>query len=166
MWLLEHLCRACTSPSYARWGIPSKHIFAVLFNGTICVNMKLHFHPVYHLCFMNDLDFNAVTEFTVAGDDTTGTFIMPDETTCWNWGQYASKDTWDLIGLGGPALNGVAYPTANSLKQAPESIAEKTKKALNHMAPYINQSSSERSSTFTMKGFLKGDTIVFLLLAT
>lgn len=73
--------------------------------GNICVNLKTHFHPVYHLGFMNDLDSNAVAEFTVTSDAPKESLIIPDSTTCWNWAQHASKDTWDLIGLGGPEIH-------------------------------------------------------------
>ena len=29
---------ACTSPSYARWGLPSKNVLAVFYNGRMCLN--------------------------------------------------------------------------------------------------------------------------------
>ena len=142
-----------TSSSYARWGMPSKHIFAVMYNGNICINMKNHFHPVYHLQFMNDIDSN---QFTAAADLTTVPRIIPNTSACWNWAQQASKENWDMIGLGGPAFTAIAYPTAKSLSQAPESTAEKTKKALNFLGPYINNSLAEREIFYIYyEGLLK-----------
>ena len=49
---------ACTSPSYARWGIPSEYILTVFYNGGMCINIKQHFYPVYHLSFMNNIAVN------------------------------------------------------------------------------------------------------------
>ena len=134
---------ACTSPSYTRWGLPSKHILAVFYHGRICLNMKQHFHPVYHLQFMNDIAIDATADFTVMSDvphDVKHT----DATTCWNWAQKTSHESWEIVGLGGTAFSALAYPTAKSNSNAPESIAEKTKKAINFIVPYINSSLEER----------------------
>lgn len=144
---------ACTSSSYARWGMPSKHIFAVMYNGNLCVNMKNHYHPVYHLQFMTDIDS---IQFNAGADLTTVPQIIPNTSACWNWAQQASKENWDMIGLGGPTFTAMAYPTARSISQAAESTAESTKKALNFLAPYINNSLAEREFFYIYyEGLLK-----------
>ena len=131
---------ACTSPSYARWGIPSKHIFAVFYDGGMCINMKQHFHSVYHLPFMNDIAVNLVADFTATADIQNGQAFSTDSTTSWNWAQQTSSDSWELIGLGGAEFSSVAHPTARSISKAPESSIERTKKAINYLVPYINNS--------------------------
>ena len=135
---------ACTSSSYARWGIPSKHIFAVFHDGAICFNMKQHFHPVYHLQFMNDIAVETVPDYTVASDLPNGEMRLTDSTACWNWAQKSTEESWKLIGLGGKMYQDVAYPTVKSISQASESIAEKIKKSVNFIVPYINNSKEER----------------------
>ena len=147
---------ACTSPSYARWGLPSKHIIAVFYHGRICLNMKQHFHPVYHLHFMNDVAIDAVADFTVMSDVPHDTVKHTDATTCWNWAQKISHESWEIIGLGGTAYKALAYPTAKSNSNAPESIAEKTKKAINFIVPYVNSSLEEREIFYLYyEGLLK-----------
>ena len=147
---------ACTSPSYARWGLPSKHIIAVFYHGRICLNMKQHFHPVYHLHFMNDVAIDAVADFTVMSDVPHDTVKYTDATTCWNWAQKISHESWEIIGLGGTAYKALAYPTAKSNSNAPESIAEKTKKAINFIVPYVNSSLEEREIFYLYyEGLLK-----------
>ena len=54
---------ACTSLSYAQWGIPSKHIISVFHGGNLRIHMKQHFHPVYHLQFMNDIGEGSIQDF-------------------------------------------------------------------------------------------------------
>lgn len=135
---------ACTSSSYARWGMPSKHIFAIFHDGAICFNMKQHFHPVYHLQFMNDIAVTAVSDYTVASDVPNGLMMSTDSTACWNWAQKSTEESWRLVGLGGEMYHDVAYPTVKSISQASESIAEKTKKSVNFIVPYINNSREER----------------------
>ena len=135
---------ACTSPSYARWGIPSKHIFAVFIDGSICMNMKQHFHPVYHLEFMNGIADSLVPDFTATGDIPNNSVIFTDTSTRWNWGEEESHASWEIVGLGGAAYSSAAHPTAKSISTAPESIAERTKKALNYSAPFINKYEEER----------------------
>ena len=88
---------ACTSPSYARWGIPSKHIFAVFYDGGMCINMKQHFHPVYHLPFMNDIAVNLVADFTATADIQNGQAFSTDSSTSWNWAQQISSASWELV---------------------------------------------------------------------
>ena len=147
---------ACTSPSYARWGIPSKHIFAVFYDGGMCINMKQHFHPVYHLPFMNDIAVNLVADFTATAYIQNGQAFSTDSTTSWNWAQQTSSDSWELIGLGGAEFSSVAHPTARSISKAPESSIERTKKAINYLVPYINNSLEERKVFFLYyEGVLK-----------
>ena len=134
---------ACTSPSYARWGIPSKHIFALFYDGSISINMKQHFHPVYHLQFMNNIAVDSVSHYTVASDIPNGKRQSIGPLVSWNWAQGASDAAWELIGLGGEEYRGAAHPTAKSISEAPESKAEKTKKALNYVGPFINNSIEE-----------------------
>lgn len=147
---------ACTSPSYARWGIPSKHILAVFIDGGICLNMKQHFHPVYHLQFMNDIAENMIAEFSATSDVTNGAINWTDSTTTWNWAQKTSHQSWEAIGLGGHSYNSVAHPSVKSISQARESVAEKTKKAINFIVPYINNSKDEREIFYLYyEGLLK-----------
>ena len=136
---------ACTSPSYARWGIPSKHILAVFCDGSITINMKQHFHRVYHLQFMNDIAVDSVADYSVASDIPNGPLKSIDSTACWDWAQKTSEESWDIIGKGGNPYRSVAYPSATSITNAPESITEKTKKAINFVVPYINNSVEERA---------------------
>ena len=136
---------ACTSSSYARWGIPSKHILAVFYDGSITINMKQHFHPVHHLQFMNDIAVNSVADYFVTSDIPNGAHKTIDSTACWNWAQKTSEETWNSVGMGGSSYRGVAYPSATSITHAPESISEKTKKAIHFVVPYINKSVEERA---------------------
>lgn len=135
---------ACTSPSYARWGIPSKHIWAVFIDGSICINMKQHFNPVYHLPFMNDIAEETMADYSVTSDVPNDSVSLTDQSTYWNWAQKTSEEVWEKDGLGGEAFNSVAHPSAKSISHAPESLAEKTKKALHFIAPYINNCVEER----------------------
>lgn len=135
---------ACTSPSYARWGTPSKHILAVFHDGNIRINMKQHFHPIYHLPFMNDIGDGSILDYSVMSDVSRSRVRMTDATTIWNWALKSSSAAWGDVGLGGESLKSIAYPNARSVSQAPEKIAEKTKKAINFIVPYINNSQEER----------------------
>lgn len=147
---------ACTSSSYSRYGIPSKHIFAVFYDGAICLNMKLHFHPVYHLQFINDIADELSAGFTVTADIKKDSVILTDSTTCWNWAQQESFDSWERIGLGGAAYDSVAHPTAKSISTAPESITEKIKKAINFIVPFVKNSVEEREIFYLYyEGLLK-----------
>lgn len=147
---------ACTSPSYSRWGIPSKHILAVFYDGLLCINMKQHFHPVYHLPFMNNIAVDAIRDYTVASDLPNGAKRSTDSTACWNWAQKTSEESWKIIGLGGRPYQDVAYPTLKSMSQSSESISEKTKKSINFIVPYINNSREERDIFYLyFEGLLK-----------
>ena len=147
---------ACTSPSYARWGLPSKHILAVFYNGRICLNMKRHFHPVYHLLFMNDIAIDTVDDYTVMSDIPYDKVKYTDPTTCWNWAQKTSHESWGIVGLGGTEYTAIAYPSAKSNSKAPESVAERTKKAVNFIVPYVNNSLEEREIFYLYyEGLLK-----------
>lgn len=147
---------ACTSPSYARWGIPSKHIFAVFYNGGMCLNLKQHFHPVYHLPFMNDIALNLVADFTATADIQNGPAFSTDSSTSWNWAQQTSLASWETIGLGGAEFSSVVHPTARFISKAPESSIERTKKAINYLVPYINNSVEERKMFYLYyEGVLK-----------
>ena len=147
---------ACTTSSYARWGLPSKHILAVFYHDRICLNMRQHFHPVYHLQFMNDIAVDAIADYTVMSDIPHDVVKHTDATTCWNWAQKTSHEPWEKIGLGGTAYKALAYPSAKSNSNAPESIAEKTKKAINFIVPYINSSLEEREIFYLYyEGLLK-----------
>ena len=138
---------ACTSSSYARWGIPSKHIFALFYDGSISINMKQHFHPVYHLQFIDDIAVDSVALHTVSSDIPNGNRQSIGPLVSWNWAQVASASAWELVGLGGEEYRAAAHPSAKSVSEAPESKAEKTKKALHYIAPFIN-SSIEESQIF------------------
>jgi hypothetical protein len=106
--------------------------------------MKQHFHQVYHLPFMSDIAENTVADYSVTSDVPNNAVRLADQTTCWNWAQKTSHEVWEERGLGGEAFITVAHPSAKSISQVPESIAEKTKKALHFIAPYINGSVEER----------------------
>jgi hypothetical protein len=114
---------ACTSPSYARWGLPSIHILAGFEDGNICINLKQQFHPVYHFKYINDINDDAIADYTVMSDVPNSVVKFTSVTTKWNWAQQTSWEKWKTIGLGGDAYGAVAYPTAKSISQAPESIA-------------------------------------------
>ena len=147
---------ACTSPSYARWGIPSKHILSVFHDGNLRINMKQHFHPVYHLQFMNDIGEGSISDYSVTSDVSHSRVPFTDSTTCWNWAQKSSAGVWGNVGLGGELLKSIAYPNPRSISRAPESVAEKTKKAIHFMTPYINNSQEEREIFFLYyEGLLK-----------
>ena len=147
---------ACTSSSYARWGIPSKHIFAVFYDGAICLNMRLHFHPVYQLQFMNDIADELSAGFNVTADIKNDSVVLTDSTTCWNWAQLESFVSWERIGLGGAAYDSVAHPTAKSINTTPESTAEKIKKAINFIVPFVKNSVEEREIFYLYyEGLLK-----------
>ena len=77
-----------------------------------------------------------------------------DATTCSNWAQKTSHEPWEKIGLGGIAYKALAYPSAKSNSNAPESIAEKTKKAINFIGPYVNSSLEEREIFYLHYGGL------------
>lgn len=147
---------ACTSPSYARWGIPSKHILSVFIDGNLRLNMKQHFHPVFHLQFMNDIGENSFTDHSIMSDISHPEVRNTDLSTCWNWAQKSSSASWENVGLGGESLKSIARPSARSISQAPESVAEKTKKAFNFIMPYINNNQEEREIFFLYyEGLLK-----------
>ena len=147
---------ACTSPSYARWGIPSKHILSVFHDGSLRINMKQHFHPVYHLQFMNDIGENSFSDHSIMSDVSHDQVRLTDSSTCWNWAQKTFSAAWKNMGLGGESLKSFAHPSAKSISQAPESVAEKTKKAFNFIMPYINNSQEERQIFFLhYEGLLK-----------
>jgi hypothetical protein len=105
---------------------------------------------------MNDVAIDAVADFTVMSDVPHDTVKHTDATTCWNWAQKISHESWEIIGLGGTAYKALAYPTAKSNSNAPESIAEKTKKAINFIVPYVNSSLEEREIFYLYyEGLLK-----------
>ena len=157
---------ACTSPSYARWGMPSKHIYAVFYDGSMCMNMKQHFHPVYHLQFMNNIADSLVSDFTATSDIPNKSVIFTDKSTRWNWGQDESHAAWELVGLGGAAYSSAAHPTVKSISTAPESISERTKKAFNYCAPFINKYEEERDIFYLYyEGLLRRCEHCFIILS-
>ena len=118
--------------------------------------MKQHFHPVYHLQHMNDIAFNAIEDYTVMSDILYDKVKYTDATTCWNLAQKTSYESWGVIGLGGTEYHAVAFPSAKSTSQTHESVAEKTKKAVNFVVPYVNTSLEEREILYLYhEGLLK-----------
>lgn len=76
------------------------------------MNMKQHFHPVYHLEFMNDIADSLVPDFTATGDIPNNSVIFPYTSTRWNWGEEESHASWEILGLGG-----AAYAQQRTLQQ-------------------------------------------------
>ena len=105
--------------------------------------MKQHFHPVYHLQFMNDIAADVIADYTVMSDVPHDVVKHTDATTCWNWAQKTSHEWSEKIGLGGIAYKALAYSSAKLNSNALGSIAEKAKMAINFIVPYINSSSEE-----------------------
>jgi hypothetical protein len=109
---------------------------------------------VYHLQHMNNIAFDAIEGYTVMSDIPYNKMKYTDATTCWNWAQKTSDESWGVIGLGGTEYHAIAYPSAKSTSQAPESVAEKTKKAVNFIVPYVNTSLEEREIPYLYYGGL------------
>ena len=134
-------------------------IFATILLQTYLDRIKWsdkHFHPVYHLQFTNDIAVDAIAGYTVMSDIPHDVVKHTDAITCWNWAQKTSHDSWEKIGLGGIAYKALAYPSGKSNSNARESIAEKTRKAINFIVPYINSSSEEREIFYLYyEGLLK-----------
>ena len=96
---------------------------------------------------MNDIAVDSVALHTVSSDIPSGNRQSIGPLVSWNWAQVASASAWELVGLGGEEYRAAAHPSAKSVSEAPESKAEKTKKVLHYIAPFIN-SSIEESEIF------------------
>lgn len=145
---------ACTSPSYARWGIPTKHVLAVFIDGSIYINMN-QFNPVYHLPFMNDIGEETMADHSATSDVPNDAVTLTDMTTFWNWAQKTYEKVWEEERLGGEAFISFAHPSAKSISQAPENLAEKTKQALHFIVklPLKRPRQLEIHSRFPQYGY-------------
>ena len=146
----ENSSFACTEPSFAQNGFPSRHILAAHHALYCDVNVLLHCHPRYLRKFSNPKEGSTALPIEIAQMQRADVLqhtahpkkVKPNyqkpvitRLTSWSWAMDKVTGRARMEVFGGEAMaSTVLRPATNAIAQAPEAAAARRRKSINALS--------------------------------
>ena len=126
---------ASTSPWDFQYGMPGRRTLAVFNSGAVAINLKLHFDPIYHVPYVNDiLSEKGILDATAKPDTSVRSLLLPTVKASIDWAEDFTNEEWNKVVLGGEEMPLQMVRTTSS--KNPDSKAESLKKLMQNLTTF------------------------------